>query len=244
MGFLQSRDLGMAQLISEFVDASPAPDRRRDEMEEFEYRPVPPLAPITMFLGVCGIAGLAGIPALAISFVGVITGLLCLWQIARSEGALGGKLVAQLGLALSFLFLASGTALHAYTYITELPEGHERVSFNWLSKQPQKMTREGIELTPEVAALDGKPIFIKGYMYPTRQQTGMTEFVLVKDTGQCCFGGNPKLTDMIVVKFHDGMTVNHKEQTLVSVAGTFHAGAVTQSGELTAVYTLDGTHFQ
>lgn len=234
----------MSQTVSEFRDIAESQDRANDPFSEFEYRPVPPLAPITMFLGICGIAGLAGIPALSISFAGVITGLLCLWQIRRAEGALGGKLVARLGLALSVLFLVGGSGLHAYTYVTEVPEGYERVSFNWLAKQPQKFTQEGVEVTPEVANLDGQPIFIKGYMYPTRQQTGMTEFVLVKDTGQCCFGGNPKLTDMIVVKFHDGMTVNHKEQILVSVAGTFHAGAVTQSGELTAVYTIDGTHFQ
>jgi hypothetical protein len=81
-------------------------------------------------------------------------------------------------------------------------------------------------------------------MYPTRQKTGITEFVLVKDTGQCCFGGNPKLTDMIVIKFRDGKTVNHREQTLVSVAGYFHAETVTRSGELTAIYSLDGTHFK
>lgn len=239
----------MSQLVSEFQDAA---DSRRvpdHSFDEFEYRPVPPLAPITMFLGVCGIAGYAGIPALSISFAGIVTGLLCLWQIWRSEGALGGRVVARIGLATSAFCFASGSALHAYTYVTEVPEGYQRVSFNWLSKQPPKLAREGVEVTPEVAELDGKPIFIKGYMYPTRQQTGLTEFVLVKDTGQCCFGGNPKLTDMVVVKFNDGKTIdgmpiNHKDQILVSVSGTFHAGAVSQSGELTAIYTIDGTHFQ
>lgn len=234
----------MSQLVSEFQDAADSRRAPDHSFDEFEYRPVPPLAPITMFLGVCGIAGLAGIPALSISFAGMITGLLCVWQISRSEGALGGGTVAKIGLALAAFFFLAGSGLHAFTYVTEVPEGHQRVSFNWLAKQPQKFTQEGIEVAPEVAELDGKPIFIKGYMYPTRQQTGKTEFVLVKDTGQCCFGGNPKPTDMIVVKFNDGMTVDHKDQILVSVAGTFHAGAVTQSGELTAVYTLDGTHFQ
>jgi hypothetical protein len=126
-----------------------------------------------------------------------------------------------------------------------VPEGYERVSFPWLSKQPPEFRDDGdFNIAPDVAALDGKPIFIKGYMYPTRQKTGIQEFVLVKDTGQCCFGGNPKLTDMIVVKFQDGMTVDHKEQTLVAVAGTFHAKNIRQSGELAAIYSIDGTHFK
>ena len=101
-----------------------------------------------------------------------------------------------------------------------------------------------VHVAPEVAALDGKPIFIKGYMYPTGRQTGITEFVLVKDTGQCCFGGQPKLTDMIVVKFDDGKMVNHREQVLVGVAGIFRANAVVQSGVLTGIYQIEATHFQ
>jgi hypothetical protein len=215
-----------------------------DAQAEFEYHPVPPLAPISLFLGVCAVAGLLAIPALAVGFVGMVTGLICVWQIRRSEGEMGGGVLAKIGLVLSALFLLSGSALHAYIYVTELPEGYERVSFNWLSKEDLKAGVAGPEVTPAVEALDGKPIFIKGYMFPTRQVVGLTEFVLVKDTGQCCFGGNPKLTDMIVVKFKDGMTVNHRPQALVAVGGVFHAKSVTQSGELTAVYSIDGTHFK
>ena len=48
-------------------------------------------------------------------------------------------------------------------------------------------------------ALDGQRIFIKGYMYPTKELEGLNSFLLVKDTGQCCFGGNPAITDMIMV---------------------------------------------
>lgn len=234
----------MSQTLSDLQDTVDRPREAPDPMSEFDYHPVPPLAPITLFLGVCAVAGLAGIPGLAIGFVGMITGVVCLWQIRRAEGELGGRLVARAGFVLSALFLVSGSALHAYNYVTELPEGYERVSFNWLSKQEPKAGPEGAIVTPEVAALDEKPIFIKGYMFPTRQSVGLTEFVLVKDTGQCCFGGNPKITDMIVVKFKDGMTVNHKEQTLVSVAGIFHAKSIVQSGELTAIYSIDGTHFK
>jgi hypothetical protein len=67
---------------------------------------------------------------------------------------------------------------------------------------------------------------------------------MLKDTGQCCFGGQPKLNDMIAVRFRDGMTVNHRELQLVGVAGIFHAKQVVQSGELTAVYSIEGTHFR
>ncbi len=234
----------MSQVVSEMRDTIESSRRVEDPASEFDYHPVPPLAPITLFLGVCASAGLLGIPGLAIGVVGTITGLIAMTQIRRAEGELGGRVVAKAGFALSLLFLLSGISLHTYVYATEVPEGYQRVSFNWLAKEEPKISREGPEVTPAVADLDEKPIFIKGYMYPTRQEIGLTEFVLVKDTGQCCFGGNPKITDMIVVKFKDGMTVNHKPQTLVAVAGTFHAQSVTQSGELTAIYSIDGTHFK
>lgn len=235
----------MSQVIYESrdeVERRPAGDGGRSE---FECPPVPPLAPITLFLGVCAIGSLIGIPGLAIGVAGTLTGLISMRQIRRAEGELGGGMLAKIGFLLSVLFLVSGSALHAYTYVNELPEGHERIAFRWLSSQPIANTKEkGVEFTPEVAALEGKPIFIKGYMYPTQSRVNLSEFVLVKDNKDCCFGGNPNLTDMIVVKLKDGLRVNHRDGLLVSVAGTFHARGLVQSGVLAGVYTIEGTHFQ
>lgn len=214
------------------------------DADEFAYRPVPPLAPISLFLGICSIAGFLGVPCLAIGLVGGVLGLFALWQIRRAAGEMGGKLVASVGTGLSIVLLLSASSYHAYAYVTEVPEGYERVSFNELAKHAPEFAQGKIEIAPEVAALDGKPIYIKGYMYPTRQLTGISEFLLVKDTGQCCFGGSPKPSDMIVVRFQDGMTVNHREQQLVGVAGVFRAGELAQSGQNVAVYTLEGTHFR
>jgi len=173
----------------------------------------------------------------------MIMGAIALWQIRRSAGEMGGKVVARLGVGLSTLLLLAGSGYHAYAYVTELPKGYLRVNFNELSTYKPGYADGKVQFAPEVAALDGKPIYIKGYMYPTRQRFGLSEFVLVKDTGQCCFGGQPQMTDMIVVKFEDGMTVNHREQQLVGVGGVFRAVAA-HSGELTAIYTIEGTHFK
>ena len=37
---------------------------------------------------------------------------------------------------------------------------------------------------------------------PARPQ-GITQFLLVRDQGTCCFGGNPKVTDRILVQLSD-----------------------------------------
>lgn len=213
-------------------------------MQEFEYRPVTPLAPISLFLGVCSLVGFMGLPAMSIGIVGALCGLLCLWQIRRSEGALGGVLVGKIGLGLSVLLTLSAAAYHAYSYVTEVPEGHERISFAWLSKQPMAMEDNNLMLPKEVIELNEKPVFIKGYMYPTRLREGLSEFLLVKDTGDCCFGRQPKLTDIIVVHMKDGELARYREQQLVSVAGVFKIAGLHQAGDVQAVFSMDSNHFR
>ena len=236
----------MSQIITETAEPAGSHVAAVDPADEFAYRPVPPLAPISLFLGLCALSGFVGIPCLAVGIVGMLLGLIALWQIRRSMGALGGTGIASLGVILSAVMFFAGSGYHAYVYATELPEGYERVSFLKISTNLPTFSSEGkIEIAPEVAALEGKPIYIKGYMYPTRVRTGISEFVMVKDTGQCCFGGQPKLSDMIIVKFQDGITVNHREQQLVGVGGIFRINArLVQSGELSALYEIEGTHFR
>jgi hypothetical protein len=234
----------MSQTVTESPEPVGSRDVQFDPAEEFAYRPVPPLAPISLFLGFCALSGFVGVPCLAVGVIGMLVGAIALWQIRRARGDLGGRAIALLGLGLSALLLVAGSGYHAYAYVTEVPDGYSRVSFLDLATHVPTFDEGKVHVAPEVAALDGKPIFIKGYMYPTGRQSGITEFVLVKDTGQCCFGGQPKLTDMIVVKFDDGKMVNHREQVLVGVAGIFRANAVVQSGVLTGIYQIEATHFQ
>jgi len=42
-------------------------------------------------------------------------------------------------------------------------------------------------LTPKIKDLDGKAIRICGYSLPSFQQTGIKQFVLVRDNMECCF---------------------------------------------------------
>ena len=68
----------------------------------------------------------------------------------------------------------------------------------------------------------GQKIFIKGYMYPTQDTRGLKTFLLVKDNAQCCFGGNPKINDMILVTMQNGKGVDYHQGLLMSVGGVFH----------------------
>jgi hypothetical protein len=95
---------------------------------------------------------------------------------------------------------------------------------------------------PDVAALDGKKIFLKGFMYPTRKTQGITEFIMAKDNGQCCFGGEPQITDMVYVKLDKPLAVDFTDSR-VSVSGVFKAGKVNQAEGLMPIYELKAQHF-
>ena len=100
------------------------------------------------------------------------------------------------GIVLAVIFWGVGAGRQFYIYATEVPEGYERISYADLQPQPDEPPDR---VPPDAKALDGKKVFIKGYVYPGQRQYGITQFLLVRDQGSCCFGGNPKVTDRILV---------------------------------------------
>lgn len=241
----------MSQAAAEVI--LPATDRASSASVpgEFDYKPVPVLAPLSLFLAVCAAAALLSPYAISIGVAAAITSVCCLLQIRRAEGAVGGRKLTLLAFVLAVVFSIGGAAKHSYVYATEVPEGHERLNFSWLAKQEPYNEDGKLKLADAALDLDGKPVFIKGYMYPTRQTEGITNFLLLKDTGQCCFGGQPKLTDMIAVEMQNGKTVNfpieYQQQGVfrsVAVAGTFRANPITVDGQVIQLYQLEATHFQ
>jgi hypothetical protein len=77
-------------------------------------------------------------------------------------------------------------------------------------------------------------------MYPGSRQRGITEFVLCRDQGDCCFGGDPKLTDRVLVRLADPKNALDYTQRLVKIAGRFRvepAGAPELGGGV--IYHID-----
>jgi hypothetical protein len=61
--------------------------------------------------------------------------------------------------------------------------------------------------TADAVAIDGKDVFLKGYIHPTSGSGQLNHFILVPDLGTCCFGGEPRSTSMIEVMLPPGETV-------------------------------------
>jgi len=95
-------------------------------------------------------------------------------------------------------------------------------------------------LPKRVTALEKTPVRIRGYMLPSFQQAGLTQFVLVRDNQECCFGPGAALHDCVVVRMRPGKTANFSIRP-VAVAGTFRVDELRgPDGRHLAIYALDG----
>lgn len=137
-----------------------------------------------------------------IPILGMFISLRSLAKIRRESDQYTGKWLAIAGLALSTFFLVSGVGYGFYVYRTEVPDGYDRISFETL-RPTEQQERGGVNVPPEVKALAGKRVFIKGYIRPGSApvRTGIDRFLLVRDNNQCCFG------DLSKVNYFDQMAV-------------------------------------
>jgi hypothetical protein len=119
--------------------------------------------------------------------------------------------MAKVGLVLSLVFFIGGVSYGGYVYATEVPDGYTRISFNEM-KPDEIQERGGVAVPPEIAALNGKKVFIKGYIRPgsATSRTNIDRFLLVRDNNQCCFGDLSKVKyfDQMVVQITSGDRVN------------------------------------
>lgn len=87
-------------------------------------------------------------------------------------------------------------------------------------------------------ALDGKPVRIRGFMFPTFEATGLSSFVLARDNGICCFVRKPKIYDIISVVMADGQTTDYIENRPFDVEGIFHIQPNADATELAGLYHI------
>ena len=127
---------------------------------------------------------------------------------------------------MSVVFLIAGVGYGGYVYATEVPDGYDADFFQRHEAGRAARARRR-RRAPEIAAMDGKKIFIKGYIRPdsVTQPSGIKEFLLVRDNNQCCFG------DISEIKYYDQMAVDMTG----SLSVDFRDGAVYRLGGILKV---------
>jgi hypothetical protein len=95
-------------------------------------------------------------------------------------------------------------------------------------------------ITPEIEKLSGKRVRLRGYILPSFQQQGITQFVLVRDNMSCCFGPGAALYDCVIVEMKPGQTTDFTVRP-VAVFGKFDIRIFNDpDGKPLAIYHIDG----
>jgi hypothetical protein len=151
--------------------------------------------------------------------VALALGIVAERTIRRYPSEYTGARLARTGLVGGLLMLVAGSVSAAFTYSSEVPDGYARTGFWELQPDPDEPQ---LPFSPNAFKLSGKPIFIKGYMHPGVASMGkVNHFILVPDMGTCCFGGQPKPTDMIEVYVKEGKERIAYSPRRIKLAGTF-----------------------
>jgi len=99
---------------------------------------------------------------------------------------------------------------------------------------------ESGRLTSRVRELERQRVRIRGYILPSFQQSGLTQFVLVRDNQECCFGPGAALHDCVVVRMRPGRSAEFSIRP-VAVEGLFRVEELRgPDGRHLAIYALDG----
>jgi len=211
--------------------------------EEFDYRPMPVLVPISVGLTFAAFSAFLWEPLVIVAALAVLVSAWAYRVVRKAPDAWSGGGVALGCLAVQALVGLGAGTLHAYSYAVEVPDGFRRINFASDISEKGLENRDGVAAPPAaVKALDGQPVFVKGYMYPSKQMHGIASFILCKDSGDCCFGGQPAPTDMIVVQMPADQGASFRTG-LMAVAGTFRAAAQVDADGLRPIYQIDAKYF-
>ena len=181
-----------------------APKQSPDDVDvrdgEGHYRAIPPTAIAAMVLAVLSPVAFFDWPLAVVPVLGIVLGGLAYRLISQRPEDLTGRSLVIGAVVVSLASLVGGLASLSRTYIRELPPGYERIDYGVL----QPLAGDPPDMMPDTARdVNGRNVLLKGYMYPGKQQSGITQFLLVRDQGDCCFGGNPKITDRVLVQLKD-----------------------------------------
>ena len=194
-------------------DQNPALDEPGAEYDA--YRAVSWSAVAAILIAIPSLLALIFPAMILLSIIALLLSVHAISTIRQRRDEFTGLQTAYVALGIALLTGIGGATVASVIYATEVPEGYERI--NWLMLGAE--VKDGPP-PPSAIELDGQMIFIKGYVLPGNGGDNMTEFVLVPDLGTCCFGGQPALTDKILVTVtnpDDGVGFSFRRRKLAGV---------------------------
>jgi hypothetical protein len=100
------------------------------------------------------------------------------------------------------------------------------------------LLRSDDKIPEAVQALNGRAVSVKGFVLPLRTRKGqVTEFLLLRDQGTCCFGPQAQINHFVRTHFPAGR--EFEAGRVYRVSGTLRVGETYVQGYLTGIYQLE-----
>lgn len=185
--------------------------------QEAGYRAVSKAAVASVVFAILGLFSMWASVFVILPLLGFIFAIMARSNLRRFPEELTGRTPATIGLIVNFLLLTGSIGYHSYVYVTEVPDGYQRIHFSDLKPKPRE---SNLPFSPKARDLDGKKVFVKGWVRPSDKKNGLKQFILVGDFGSCCFGGSPKPTDVVAVDIVIDQTIDYSLMQR-KIGGTF-----------------------
>ena len=96
------------------------------------------------------------------------------------------------------------------------------------------------QIPDDIKSLDGKAVFIRGFLVPLNYLNGFTtNCLLLKSRSMCCYGVRPRINDWVVVRL-TGKGIEAIMDPPVTIFGKLHVGQYREHGLLRSIYRMDG----
>ena len=96
-------------------------------------------------------------------------------------------------------------------------------------------------LTAAIKKLDGRKVRLRGFVRPGYKQSGIKNFVLVRDNQQCCFGPGAALYDCVMVKMADDAALEFTVRPICVVGTLQLKNYVGKDGKTWAIFRMNDT---
>jgi hypothetical protein len=173
--------------------------------------------------------------------LGAVCGIFGLYNIVSCPFDYTGRGFALVGIIFSFLLGIGAASWGVYLYYFNIPYGYTAVQF--LELRPDEKTNQLPEHIVKLAQ-EQRKIYIKGYMYPGRQLSGIRDFTLVRAQEHCKFCAtqlNP--FDMITVRCVGELRAQFRTKP-VHVGGTLYINENYQSQYGAPPYHIEADLFR
>lgn len=215
-------------------------DEDEEESLPTRYRKLSIPAVLSVVCAVLSVLTVLGWMFLAIPLAGIYLAYRGWRQILRAPEETTGLVLVRVGFVLSLLLFVAGGSYLIHAYKNSVPPGYERLSWEMLKPDQDKPNER---VSAKARELDGKRVFIRGFIYPTKKIVGIRRFTLVPTQGHCQFCSSKILaTEMLHVQTAGDLTVEYRNH-MVGVGGLLRVLPV--EGDLAGViYGLEADVFK